>query len=242
MGKRYNRMSGSLKRASIISSIDVVVPIAAPSGSSALRSKYGLRKSKIVFRTRDSGMQSRPLVNFDGLKKLNHYTSRTISMTVDSNGMGESDDPAQYVSRLEADPRYAFFDDIMDEFAASLDSEVDATADMLVSMITDDIMSGREFNASSIHDRMDRKAIGAGVGLLYSARNHIAYTREPQVEQNWKRHYKQSNKVKTYGAYRVKGGTEFLGTARNLVESGDLYNALTVTVKRGDGKIVEVIK
>lgn len=227
MGKRYNPMASGIKR-STKSRIDVTVPVL---GSGINQS---LKKSKITFRTRDNGMKSRPMVRFDGLERIGHYTSRVIKLTIDSNGMGESDDPAEYVNRLEAKPEYAFFDDIMKDFSERLDGVVDDTADMLSAMVADAIMSDREFDPKSAHDRMDKRAIESGVELLYSAKDHIAYKRNPQVHQSWKYHKD--------GTPRAKGGVAFLGSVRNLVEEGDLYNALTVIVTRGDGKMVEVIK
>lgn len=162
------------------------------------------------------------------------WASRTISLEFKDNGKLKSDNPHLYADLVNSKKQYNFtkeiasklkgkrFDDIWQEYA-------EAVAESLL------IKSGNEYvtpkrATSATTKTFDKKATIIGVKFLHIAQDTIL-NRGMKVHQGWKfmqhKGVEQSIARPRYTTIRTTPG--------NLIEDGDMYNAIEVNVYRGTG-------
>lgn len=163
------------------------------------------------------------------------WASRTISIEFKDNGRDKSNNPHLYADLVNSKKQYNFtkeiaskmkgkkFDNIWDEYAK-------AVAESLLQKSGNEYVTPKR-NTSATTRTFDKKATEVGVKLLHIAQD-VILNRGMKVHQSWK--YMQHKKVEQPIA-RPRY-TTLRTTPGNLIEDGDMYNAVEVNVYRGKGE------
>lgn len=175
------------------------------------------------------------------IEDKNSWADRTIELDFKDNGKTISDNPRRYAAILNAKEDYAFTKDIMNEFKSDKFNNImyEEYADIVAEGLI--VKNGNKYTSkeNTKHEtkrKIDKKATAIAVRLLESAQHHILY-RGMRVEQDWKYQTVSGKKTST----PLPRYTKLTATPTNLIEDGDLYNAIQVNVygarKQGKKKI-----